>query len=163
VRLELVNGQIAVSPSIYPEHSYVDQMPSLFLGLHIRKCKLGRIYGSVGIVFGRYDIRRADIIYFSIDSLQFIDKKAIEGPPDLCVEILSPGSTKIDRKDKFKQYEKGGVAHYWIVDPEEKSIEAFELVRGKYRAVGDGKDDEVVQLSPFDDLKIPLGELWQPD
>jgi len=86
----------------------------------------------------------------------------MEGPPDLCVEIISPSSSTIDRKTKFKLYEKGKVAHYWIVDPGAKTIEAFKLTRGKYHAVGSGKGEAVVQFPPFLRLDIPLGDLWWP-
>ncbi|HEY1686271.1 MAG TPA: Uma2 family endonuclease [Tepidisphaeraceae bacterium] len=135
---------------------------SIILGNHIYSRKLGRLYGDVDTIFGYHDVRRPDLIYFSKGRTHLIGKKAMEGMPDLCVEILSPGSTTIDRKDKFKQYEKGGVANYWIVDPEQRSIEAFKLMRGKYRAAGEGSEDDIVKLPPFLDLEIPLGELWQP-
>ena len=163
VRLELVNGEIAVSPSPVPEHSYTEKMLSVILGQHIRQHKLGRLYGDVDTIFGYHDVRRPDLLYFSKDRVHLIGKKAMEGMPNLAVEILSPSSTKIDRKDKFKQYERAGVAYYWIVDPEEKTIEAYKLVRGKYRPAGGGKKKEVISLPPFEDLEIPLGELWQPE
>jgi Uma2 family endonuclease len=33
-------------------------------------------------------------------------------------------------KKKFKAYEKYGVKEYWIIDPEEVSIEVYESVDG---------------------------------
>jgi Uma2 family endonuclease len=84
----------------------------------------------------------------------------MEGPPDLCVEIVSPLSGVVDRKQKFKQYEKGKVAHYWIVDPEARTIEGYKLVGGKYRLTGQGKNDDIVRLPPFAELDIPLEQLW---
>lgn len=163
VRLELVNGEVAVSPSPNPKHSYIDRALTVILGQHIRDNKLGRLYGDVDTIFGEYDIRRPDLMYFAKARVHLVGEKAMEGPPDLCVEIISPSSSKIDRRDKFKQYEKGKVAHYWIIDPEEKSIEGFKLARGKYRSTGKGSDRDKVSLPPFNDLEIPLGELWQPD
>jgi Uma2 family endonuclease len=84
----------------------------------------------------------------------------MEGPPDLCVEVVSPSSVTTDRKLKFRQYEKGKVAHYWIVDPAKKTIQGYKLVGGKYRLTGDGRNDAVVRLPPFAELDIRLGELW---
>jgi Uma2 family endonuclease len=108
-------------------------------------------------------VRRPDLIYFSRARVHLIGKKAMEGPPDLCVEIISPSSSKIDRRDKFKQYEKGGVLHYWILDPATKTIEGYKLVRGKYKLMGKGKNDDIVTLPPFPELEIPLDELWEPE
>jgi Uma2 family endonuclease len=162
VRLELVNGEIAVSPSPMPRHSYVDRMLTIVLGPHIVARNLGELYGDVDTIFGENDVRRPDLIFFSKERTHLIGEKAMEGPPDLCVEIISPSSGKIDREDKFAQYAAGGVTHYWIVDPVAKTVEAFTLVRGKYRPAGVGAGNDVVKLPPFDDLDIPLAKLWKP-
>jgi Uma2 family endonuclease len=163
IRLELVDGEVAVSPSHNPCHSYADQMLTSILGNHIFPKKLGRLYGDVGTLFGEYNVRRSDLIYFAKDRLHLIGKQAMEGPPDLCVEILSPSSLQIDRQDKFKQYAKGKVANYWIINPMDRTMEGYRLVGKAYRASGKGKDDDVVSLPPFVGLKIRLGDLWQPD
>ncbi|MBC8107297.1 MAG: Uma2 family endonuclease [Anaerolineae bacterium] len=162
VRLELVDGEVAVSPSPIPDHSYVDKALSALLFMHVKSRRLGRLYGDVDTIFGEYDIRRPDLIFFAKERIHLVGEKAMEGPPDLCVEIISPSSGTIDRRDKFKQYADGGVVHYWIVDPRMRTIEGFKLSRGKYRPTGSGKNDDVVRLPPFQDLEIPLGELWQP-
>jgi Uma2 family endonuclease len=77
--------------------------------------------------------------------------------------VVSPSSTRIDRSDKFEQYAKAGVKYYWIVDPRTKRTEGYRLVRGAYKLVGEGKGKDTIRLPPFDDLEIPLEELWQPD
>jgi Uma2 family endonuclease len=160
VRLELVDGEVAVSPSPMPRHSYTDNKLRVILTTHIESHDLGEIFGDVNTVFGDFDVRRPDLLFFAKARLHFVGEKAMEGPPDLCVEIISPSSKIRDRKQKFKLYEKGKVAHYWIVDPEEKTIEGYKLVGGKYRLVGSGKNSDVVSLPPFGDLEIPLGRLW---
>ena len=144
VRLELVNGEVAVSPSPEPRHSHIDTMLRIFLGSYIRAHKLGRLYGDVDTVFDVHNVRRPDLLYFSKGRLHLVGKKAMKGPPDLCIEIVSPSSGQIDREDKFKQYSKGGVAHYWIIDPDERTAEAYTLARGKYRLAGRGNASDVV-------------------
>ncbi len=163
VRLELVDGEVAVTPSPVPKHGYVVVQLMTLLALHVRKHDLGRIYPDTDTIFGKHDVRRPDILYFSKDRLHLIGEKAMEGSPDLCVEVLSPSSGTIDRKEKFKQYEKAGVAHYWILDPKRRTIEAFELARGRYEPSGQGEGDDIIALPPFAKLKIPLGDLWQPE
>jgi Uma2 family endonuclease len=162
VRLELVNGEVAVSPSPIPDDSYVEKMLTIILGQHILDHDLGRLYGDVDTIFGRYDVRRPDIIFFSKPRLHLVGKKAMEGPPDLCIEILSPCSVTIDKVDKFEQYQAAGVAHYWIVDPEHRTDDAFHLVEGKYVAAGSGRDQDIVHFPPFADLALPLGRIWHP-
>jgi Uma2 family endonuclease len=163
VRLELVEGNIAVSPSPLPRHSRVEKRLSNILLNHIIENDLGELLGDTDTIFGPHDVRRPDLIYFTKAREHLIQEdEAIEGPPDLCVEIISPTSGTVDRRDKFKQYAKGRVANYWIVDPRLKTIEAFRLVSGRYRIAKRGQGNETVSLPPFPELSIPLGTIWFP-
>ena len=128
---------------------------------HVKAKGLGKIYADVDTIFGEHDVRRPDLIFFATDRLHLVGKQALAGPPDLCVEVISPSSVAIDRKIKFRQYEEGGVAHYWIIDPMKKTIEGCSSAGGQYQPSGTGKDDEAVALPPFPDLAISLAELWQ--
>jgi Uma2 family endonuclease len=163
VRLELVDGEVAVSPSPVPRHSYTFGKLWRLLIDHVEGHDLGRVYGDVDTILAQYDVRRPDILYFRKSLLKLVGEKAMEGAPDLCVEILSPGSGRIDRVDKFKQYRAARVANYWIVDPLKHTIEAFVLRRGRYVAAGHGRGGDVVNLPPFLDLDIPLAQIWHPD
>lgn len=160
VRLELVDGEVAVSPSPMPSHSYTEKMLALLLGNHIVARDLGRLYGDVDTIFGEHMVRRPDLIFFAKGRLHLVGEKAMEGPPDLCVEIISPSSVEIDRQDKFELYQSAGVAFYWIVDPPHRSIDAYRLEHGRYVAAGHGQRTGVVNLPPFADLALPLKQLW---
>ena len=162
VRLELVDGEIAVSPSPIPDHSYVVLTLARILGNHIEKRKLGQLFTDVDTIFGEHDVRRPDLLFFRTGRLHLIGDKAMEGPPDLAVEVLSPSSGTTDRRDKFKLYASGKVKHYWIVDPKARTIEAYRLSGGKYVGRVRGSGSDVVRLPPFNDLKISLAELWRP-
>jgi len=162
VRLELVDGEIAVSPSPVPNHSYVVITLGSIVRVHIEEFDLGQLFTDVDTIFGEHDVRRPDLLFFRKDRLHLIGEKAMEGPPDLAIEVLSPGNIATDRKDKLKLYATGKVKYYWIVDPMMRTIEAYRLSRGKYVGRLRGSGSDVVQLLPFTDLKIPLGKLWRP-
>src|SRR5437667_1148803 len=99
VRLELVNGEIAVSPSPIPAHTHVVLTLAQILKNHIDEHDLGELLGDVDTIFGEYDVRRPDLLYFVKRRRHLIGEKAIEGPPDLCVEVVSPTSGRTDRKE----------------------------------------------------------------
>ena len=102
VTLELVNGEIAVSPSPRPRHSYVDRQLTALIVSHVNANRLGTVLGDTDTIFGEFDVRRPDMIFFSAEREHLIDEDdAIDGPPDLCIEIISPRTRKIDRNDKF--------------------------------------------------------------
>src|SRR3954471_2948346 len=102
VRLELVNGEVAVSPSPNPDHSYVVVSLATILQNHINKRDLGQLFADVDTIFGEYDVRRPDLLFFKKSRLHLIGENAMEGPPDLAVEVLSPSSVSMDRKQKSK-------------------------------------------------------------
>ncbi|SHJ00036.1 Putative restriction endonuclease [Desulfofundulus thermosubterraneus DSM 16057] len=64
--------------------------------------------------------------------MNIIEPQRINGAPDLVVEILSPVTAYYDLRKKFKVYERCGVKEYWIVDPEEKSVQVFLIKEGRF-------------------------------
>ena len=160
VRLELVKGEIVVSPSPIPAHSNAVMRLGRLLLNHIDANKLGQLFGDVDTILDDYDVRRPDLLFFSNDRLDLIGEKAMEGPPDLAVEVISPSSVTTDRKDKFNEYRRAGVMHYWLVDPARQTFEGYSLRSRRYVPTGQAAGDAAVSLPPFKDLVIPLGELW---
>ena len=66
------------------------------------------------------------------------------GPPDLVVEILSPGNKKYDCLEKLGIYSKYDVREYWIIDPEQENIMMYDrgkAFQGKDGFAGDQRSD----------------------
>jgi Uma2 family endonuclease len=55
-------------------------------------------------------------------------------PPELVVEVVSPGQENITQDYRYKrsQYQARGILEYWIIDPMEQKITVFTLVEGLY-------------------------------
>ena len=56
-----------------------------------------------------------------------LDERGCNGAPDLIIEILSPGNSRTEMKDKFELYQEAGVLEYWVVSPSEKTIQIWTL------------------------------------
>jgi len=160
IRLELVDVEIEMSPSPLPRHSYTEKVLGAILVNHTTEHDLGVVFGDVDTIFGEHDVRRPDVIYSAKDRLRLVGEKAMEGPPDLCVEILSRSSIETDRRRKFAEYEAAGVACCWIVDPMGRTVEGYRLEDGRYEPAGRAAGDQTVELPPFDGLEVPLARLW---
>jgi Uma2 family endonuclease len=68
--------------------------------------------------------------------------KRLRGAPDLIVEVLSPGTARLDKSTKFLLYERHGVREYWIADPKHRQLEVWTLVNGEYMQQGVYRPDE---------------------
>ncbi len=160
VRLELVNGEIVVSPSPTSEHSAVIVNLIKILGAFIDEHDLGELLADVDTVFDEETTRRPDLLFVAKRRAKIV-REAVMGAPDLCVEVVSPASATMDRVAKFKLYAESGVKHYWIVDPHARMVEAFVLKGGAYSLAAAGRDKESVKLPPFAGLSIPLTKVWR--
>ncbi len=162
IRRELVDGEIVVSPSPTFMHGRANLQLAVIIGSHIKTRKLGEFAGDVDNTVSKFTVRRPDLFYFSNARLHLVKGKSVLGPPDLCVEFVSPGSERIDRVEKFAEYAAYGVANYWIVDPAARTAEAYVLKDGHYTLAANGSGNDIVRFPPFPDLEIPLAELWWP-
>ena len=57
-------------------------------------------------------------------------------------------------------YAREGVGHLWLVDPADRTLEAFELHDGQWLLIASAKDDDPVSIRPFDAITFSLGDLW---
>ena len=81
--------------------------------------------------------------------------------PDWVCEVLSPSTRKKDRMIKMKIYAHHGVAHLWLADPLEKTLEIYALTHGNWTVTGLYTDEDEVRAAPFEVLTLQLGDLWE--
>ena len=88
------------------------------------------------------------------------DKRCL-GAPDLIIEILSPGNTKKEMRNKYELYEESGVMEYWVVRPVDKEITQFVLEEGKYRALPPIVEGDIVQSVKFPELYVSTEDIFR--
>ena len=80
--------------------------------------------------------------------------------PDWVCEVPFAETRELDLDAKRPVYAREGVGHLWLVEPWERTLEAFELRDGEWVLIGCAKDDEPVSVRPFDAMTFSLGDLW---
>ncbi|AIK17360.1 Uma2 family endonuclease [Glaesserella parasuis] len=90
-----------------------------------------------------------------------LDEKGCIGAPDLIVEILSPGNSKREMKDKYELYQEQGVSEYWIVRPEEQHIQIYVLENGRYIGVQPVVEGDVITSIKFPALSFDTSGLYE--
>jgi Uma2 family endonuclease len=160
-RYELHAGELSVTPAPGPRHQQVSRNLALALHEHARTQRLGEVlYAPIDCILSDTTVVQPDILYVARERLGIITSRGIEGPPTLVVEILSPSTVQIDRGVKRQLYARHGVPHYWIVDLEARSIEAYRLVERAYERAADLQGSGPAFLPPFPDLALVPASLW---
>lgn len=87
---------------------------------------------------------------------------AVTVPPDIVVEVVSTGlaDQRRDRIEKVDDYARFGVRWYWIVDPQLRTFEVWELREGAYARVGAATRGPVGDIPGCEGLVLDLDALW---
>jgi len=107
-----------------------------------------------------YTVLQPDI--FVICDLSKMDERGCLGVPDFIIEIVSPKNSQRDVKDKFDIYQQHGVREYWIIHPNDKTVNVFVLdENGKFQFKGIFAGDDKIPVNIFNgDLLVDLTEVF---
>ncbi|MGG6240126.1 Uma2 family endonuclease [Nodosilinea sp. AN01ver1] len=147
---ELENGELIATSS----ESDRNRRIAVILSAYFLQAGIGpeclRMKTEVTVLGARSTVRLPDLMVLS-DELaipgRIASRIALENaprstvtidmpPPQLVVEVVSPGKKNSDRDYRYKrsQYEARGIAEYWIVDPILQKVTVLTLVEGLYEA-----------------------------
>jgi Uma2 family endonuclease len=160
-RHELIDGELIVTPSPIPTHQIVSLNLVRQLDQHINATGLGRLlYAPVDIRFTPDNVLIPDIVFIARDRLHIIGPKAIDAPPELVVEILSPGTRQRDLATKRDLYARFGVREYWIVDPEPRTLVVLGLVSDRYAPIS-AAEDGTIRSRVLPDLELAPATVFE--
>jgi Uma2 family endonuclease len=93
---------------------------------------------------------------------EFPDVAAWTVAPDWVCEVLSPGTTKLDRLLKLPKYARQGVEYAWIAEPMARTIEVYQRLEDRMELIAVHTGDGPERIPPFDAIELPLDRLWLP-
>lgn len=126
-RVEWVKGEVVHMAPLSDENTRLQVFLILLLGMFIDLQKLGELrIEPFNMKTGpALPGRSPDILFVAGANRRRLKKGHLQGPADIVIEVVSPGSRKVDRGDKFKEYEKGGVREYWLIDHRRRQADFF--------------------------------------
>jgi Uma2 family endonuclease len=127
-RYEIIEGELFVSCSPGLTHERVLVNLILLIGNFLQRSPIGETVPNVGVILSDVSGVIPDLLVFLNEQRDtIITNDRLTGPPALVIEILSPGPTNIrrDRVTKRQLYAKHGVPEYWIVDPQNMTLERY--------------------------------------
>lgn len=127
-RLELVRGEVVVMPPPKGKHGVSCSAVARELGVHAKRTNSGWVTSNdTGVVLerGPDTLRGPDVAFWSIARQPTVPDGYFDIPPDLAVEVLSPGDRRGDVRAKIKDYLFYGVKLVWLVDPEARTVTVY--------------------------------------
>jgi Uma2 family endonuclease len=109
---------------------------------------------------GKY--REPDVMVWLSEHRDRMAERA-SGPPDLVMEILSPGSVALDREVKYEAYAQAGVTEYWMVNPTAQRVFVFALERSSYRLQGHYASGDTVRSVILPGFALSVDDLFREE
>ena len=162
-RHEIIDGEHYVTPSPNTKHQRIATNLTVALGSYLKPHPIGEVFAApFDVVFSDLDVVEPDLLYISRERWQVLTDKHVNGAPDLAVEILSPGTRKIDEVKKRQLYERFGVSEYWVVDPESDAIKVYRRVGDAFVRVAElsMEQKDVLTTPLLPDWSVALSEIF---
>ena len=160
-RYEILEGELSVTPAPSTRHQSVSANLFKLLTRHVDDRHLGKLfYAPIDLILDPTSVLQPDLLFVSSARERIITEKAIEGAPDLVIEILSPSTSRTDRVTKAQIYARYGVPAYWIVDPEQQVVEIYLLEVDGYRLAVTLQGRTPMFAPPFQELEIAAADVF---
>ncbi len=168
-RVELIRGWISrMSPAPLVRHQVIsmDLSNQIYSYLRGKQCEVFAAPFDVRLINKRKKVTDKSISTVVQPDLSIIcdpaklDEKGCIGAPDWVIEILSPGNTKKEMKEKFSLYEENGVQEYWIVFPDYFQIQVFDLVDSKFVWRNTYLKEDQIPVGIFEGFEIDTNNLF---
>jgi len=162
-RYEIIEGELFVSCSPGLTHQRVAANLITLFVIFFRENPIGEYLPTPGLIFSEYSGVIPDLVVFLNETSDaIITGEKLTGPPDLVIEILSPGPANIrrDRMVKLQLYSKHGVPEYWIVDPGNLTVEQYVLHDSSLKLMKTLQREEVLSSSAITAFSCLVSEIF---
>jgi Uma2 family endonuclease len=140
-RYELIDGTLIVTPAPVPRHQVM--VGELYLLLR-NSCpeSLRVLLAPLDVVLAPDTVVQPDLL---VTRRVDLTERNLPTAPLLAVEVASPSTRLLDLNLKKARYEQAGCPSYWVVDPDQVTLTAWELHDGQYVEVARVTGDEVFE------------------
>lgn len=160
---ELLNGEVVKKASPTVQHQRIARRLVKLFEKYLDVKPAGELlFAPLDVVLDDFNAPQPDIFFIRNERRQIIDEKeqVVRGTPDLVVEILSQSSIRRDRIDKKELYEQFGAPEFWIVDPNNRSIEVYQLQENRYKVFSFAAGNGTVQSSVLEGFELEVADIF---
>ena len=161
-RYELIEGELLMTPSPITNHQRISGRIEFALRKFVSENDLGEVFDApYDVYLDDENVVQPDMMFISKGRSKIIGEKNLQGAPDLVIEILSESTAYRDLIQKKKLYAKFGVKEYWIVVPEEKTIDIYSLKDKSYLLYKSYGKDATLESMSLRGFRIELKNIFK--
>ncbi len=162
VKAELIDGVMIVHSPEKTRHEQEFRFLFVLMNLFAYAERWGEVLGSMATVhLGECRKVKPDIVAVREERKQIITEEAIEGTPDLVVEIVSQSTRRYDFGEKRKVYEQAEVPEIWLVDFEREQVTVFRKAKQGYKS--ETKKSGILRSQVLKGFWLEVEWLWQEE
>jgi len=163
-RYQLIQGELFMAPAPNRFHQHISGNIEYALRRYLEDHPIGLLYDApFDVTLTDINVFQPDILFVSNERKSLFDQHGLEGPPDLVIEILSPGTAKLDLDPKRKVYAQTGVQELWIVDPQVPEFRLFRLQENAESPFATLQAGAFLESPIFPGLQLDIGKALQMD
>ncbi len=157
--MELTEGRLIMPPHPTRSHQYAVLELAVLLREFVRRRDLGEVYvAPLPVRLWSDKVREPDVLFMAREHADRMSEQYF-GPPDLVMEVISPGTGRTDRSEKAAEYARAGIREYWIVDPDARTVEVLALAGHEYELRGAWSVGEIAASAVLRGFEVPVERL----
>lgn len=158
---EWVDGEVVMYSPANDRHQDISGFLESVLRSFVEVRQLGIVRSAPFQMKLAQSGREPDLLFVAQEHLERLKETHLEGPADLVVEVVSPESAGRDRGEKFYEYEQAGIPEYWLIDPQTKRAEFYQLTAAnQYRLVPPDAEG-IYRSAVLPNFWLRVDWLWQ--
>ncbi|MDX9722771.1 MAG: Uma2 family endonuclease [Myxococcota bacterium] len=164
LRAELIDGELSLSPRPAAPHALASAVVGMDIGTPFQRGRGGP--GGWWILFEPElhldtQVMVPDLAGWRRERLPHLrNEPFFPLVPDWVCEVISPSSAGVDRVRKQPLYLHAGVAHLWLIDPIQRTLESYQARDGAWVVSGSYSEEKDARVVPFEAVELDIGSWW---
>jgi Uma2 family endonuclease len=160
-RYEVIHGVLIMAPAPNRFHQDVSRNLCRIIYSFLHTHPIGGSYDApFDVYLDENNVVQPDFVFVSKSSKAKLVAEGVHGSPDLVVEILSPSTSRRDLREKRELYAKFGSVEYWVVSPETRQLQIYQLQSDATRPALVLEESDKTESALLPGLSFGVNELF---
>lgn len=161
-RYQLIEGELIMSPSPNRFHQQIVWNLVVLFSRYLERHAVGKAFvAPFDVYLTEHNVFQPDILFVANANLGRFEDDGLHGPPDLAIEVLSPSTAQLDKKNKRRVYAQVGVKELWLVDPLLLQIQVYEFAKNPAKPTRLLEEDETLSSPLLPELSLSVAEIFK--